>query len=284
MKTNSFANLPTDVSADMMDGSRSVFWTPARITGAFILVCLLLFAGLGPVFISTDPLHQNYNAVLVGPGVDGYLLGTDHFGRSMVSRLAHGAQLSFAMAFVTAISAAVPGILLGVLAAARSGMVERGLVALSDIILALPGLLLVLLLLAFAPGEFGPLYLGLALYLWVEFFRVARIETARVITSPSVEATRLLGFSRLYIFTRIIVPALTGPMATLFAFAMGSAIIAVSTLSAIHVGLRPPTPELGAMIVELVPYYSEAPLQILMPAIGIFLLVLGLQLMAGRKS
>ena len=284
MKTNSFANLPTDVAADMMDGSRSVFWTPARITGAFILVCLLLFAVLGPVFISTDPLHQNYNAVLVGPGVDGYLLGTDHFGRSMVSRLAHGAQLSFAMAFVTAISAAVPGILLGVLAAARGGMVERGLVALSDIILALPGLLLVLLLLAFAPGEFGPLYLGLALYLWVEFFRVARIETARVITSPSVEATRLLGFSRLYVFTRIIVPALTGPMATLFAFAMGSAIIAVSTLSAIHVGLRPPTPELGAMIVELVPYYSEAPLQILMPAIGIFLLVLGLQLMAGRKS
>ncbi|WP_217701446.1 ABC transporter permease [Thalassospira lucentensis] len=284
MKTKSFANLPTDVAADMMDGSRSVFWTPARITGAFILVCLLLFAVLGPVFISTDPLHQNYNAVLVGPGVDGYLLGTDHFGRSMVSRLAHGAQLSFAMAFVTAISAAVPGILLGVIAAARGGMVERGLVALSDIILALPGLLLVLLLLAFAPGEFGPLYLGLALYLWVEFFRVARIETARVITSPSVEATRLLGFSRLYVFTRIIVPALTGPMATLFAFAMGSAIIAVSTLSAIHVGLRPPTPELGAMIVELVPYYSEAPLQILMPAIGIFLLVLGLQLMAGRKS
>ncbi|WP_417827199.1 ABC transporter permease [Thalassospira povalilytica] len=284
MKTKSFANLPTDVAADMMDGSRSAFWTPARITGAFILVCLLLFAVLGPVLISTDPLHQNYNAVLVGPGVDGYLLGTDHFGRSMVSRLAHGAQLSFAMAFVTAISAAVPGILLGVIAAARGGMVERGLVALSDIILALPGLLLVLLLLAFAPGEFGPLYLGLALYLWVEFFRVARIETARVITSPSVEATRLLGFSRLYVFTRIIVPALTGPMATLFAFAMGSAIIAVSTLSAIHVGLRPPTPELGAMIVELVPYYSEAPLQILMPAIGIFLLVLGLQLMAGRKS
>ncbi len=73
-------------------------------------------------------------------------------------------------------------------------------------------------------------------------------------------------------------------MMTLFAFAMGSAIIAVSTLSAIHVGLRPPTPELGAMIVELMPYYSEAPLQVLMPAVVIFLLVLSLQLLAGRKS
>ncbi|RCK39968.1 ABC transporter permease [Thalassospira xiamenensis] len=280
MKTGSLAHLPAGLAEQQASG----FWTTARMAGVAIIVPLLAFAFIGPMLIDIDPLAQDYEAVLISPGDAAHILGTDHFGRSMLARLAFGAQLSFVMAFVTALTAAVPGILLGILAAARGGLIERGLVALSDIVLALPGLLLVLLLLAFAPGQFGPLYLGLALYLWVEFFRVARIETARVMTSPSVEATRLLGFGRFYIVTRIIFPALAGPMITLFAFATGSAIIAVSTLSAIHVGLRPPTPELGAMIVELMPYYSEAPLQIMMPAAAIFLLVLALQLLAGRKS
>lgn len=280
MKTASLSQLPVE----LRDGARPAFWQPVRITGAVILVLLLGFGFVGPVMVGADPLYQDYGAVLVAPGDASHWLGTDHFGRSMAARLVHGAQLSFVMAFVTAMTAAVPGILLGILAAHRGGWIERGLVALSDIVLALPGLLLVLLLMAFAPGKFGPLYLGLALYLWVEFFRVARIETARVLALPCCEATRLLGFGPLYVLGRIILPALAGPMMTLFAFAMGSAIIAVSTLSAIHVGLRPPTPELGAMIVELMPYYSEAPLQVLMPACVIFLLVLSLQLLAGRKS
>jgi len=280
MKTVSLVQMP----AGLNDGRKPGFWQPVRIAGVTILGTLLLFAFVGPLLVSTDPLFQDYAAVLIGPGDARHWLGTDHFGRSMLARLVHGAQLSFVMAFITALSAAIPGILLGILAASRGGWVERGLVALSDIVLALPGLLLVLLLLAFAPGKFGPLYLGLALYLWVEFFRVARIETARVLQLPCCEATRLLGFGPFYVLGRIVLPSLAGPMMTLFAFAMGSAIIAVSTLSAIHVGLRPPTPELGAMIVELMPYYSEAPLQVLMPAVVIFLLVLSLQLLAGRKS
>ena len=280
MKTASLVQLPVE-----LDGQNTqVFWQPVRIAGAVILVVLLLFGFVGPLIVSADPLYQDYGAVLVAPGDVSHWLGTDHFGRSMLARLVHGAQLSFVMALVTALTAAIPGIALGIVAASRGGWMERGLVALSDIVLALPGLLLVLLLMAFAPGKFGPLYLGLALYLWVEFFRVARIETARVLELPCCEAARLLGFGSFYILRRIIFPALAGPMMTLFSFAMGTAIIAVSTLSAIHVGLRPPTPELGAMIVELMPYYSEAPFQVLMPAVVIFLLVLSLQLLAGRKS
>ncbi len=71
---------------------------------------------------------------------------------------------------------------------------------------------------------------------------------------------------------------------TLAAFAMATAIIAISTLSAISVGLQPPTPELGSMIVELLPYYAEAPVHVLLPAALIVLLVLGLQLVARRSS
>lgn len=254
----------------------------SRLAGAGLLLALAAFALAGPWLVSADPATQDFSASLAPIGGQ-YLLGADHYGRSLLARLAHGARLSFGMATLTTLTAAVPGVLLGLLAAWRGGLVERGLDFLSNIVLALPGLLLVLLLLAFAPGNFGPLYLGLALTLWVEFYRVTRATTATILKQPHVEAARLLGFGPGYILRNYVVPMITPNIATLAAFAMATAIIAVSTLSAISVGLQPPTPELGSMIVELLPYYSEAPLHVLFPALLIFLLVLALQLVAQRQ-
>ncbi|MBW4656658.1 MAG: ABC transporter permease [Kaiparowitsia implicata GSE-PSE-MK54-09C] len=251
--------------------------TPSRMAGLALLGLLALFALSGPLLVSVDPSEQDFAASLAPPGSD-YLLGADHYGRSMLARLAYGARLSFGMALLTVATAAVPGILLGLLAAWRGGWLERVLDLVSTVLLALPGLLLVLILLAFAPGTFGPLYLGLALTLWIEFYRVTWVTAGGVLKQPHVEATRLLGFGTSYILRSLVLPEIRPILITLSAFAMSTAIIAISTLSAISVGLRPPTPELGAMIVELLPYYAEAPLHVLMPGILIFLLVLGLQL------
>jgi peptide/nickel transport system permease protein len=253
--------------------TRPTAWPISRRIGLGLLALLAAFALLGPVVVSADPARQDLSASLAPIGSD-FLLGADHYGRSLLARLAYGARLSFGMALLTMLSAAVPGLLLGVLAAWRGGVTERALVALSDIVLALPGLL------AFAPGHFLPLYLGLSLSLWVEFFRVARTTTARLLVEPRIEASRLLGFGTFYILRNQVLPEIAPLLLTLASFAMGTAILAISTLSAISVGLQPPTPELGSMIVELLPYYAEAPLAVLMPGILIFLLVLGLQLTA----
>lgn len=251
----------------------------ARLTGAGLLVLLGGFAIIGPVVIPVDPSAQDFGASLAPVGGD-YLLGTDHYGRSLLARLAHGARLSFGMAFLTTLAAAMPGVLLGLLAAWRGGWAEKGLELVAIVVLALPGLMLVLLLLAFSPGDYGPLFLGLALTLWVEFYRVTRATTKTVLSQPHIEAARMLGFGSRYILTHYVLPVIGPMIATLAAFAMATAIIAVSTLSAISVGLQPPTPELGSMIVELLPYFAEAPVQVLLPAGLIFLLVLGLQLLA----
>lgn len=251
--------------------------TPARAAGLVLLGLLAAFALLGPLLVTVDPTAQDLSASLAPPGAD-YLLGTDHYGRSMLARLAYSARLSFGMALLTVATAALPGIVLGLLAAWRGGWLERGLELVATVLLALPGLLLVLILLAFAPGTFAPLYLGLALTLWIEFYRVTRATAAGVLKQPHVEAARLLGFGTPYLLRRLILPEIAPILVTLAAFAMSTAIIAISTLSAISVGLRPPTPELGAMIVELLPYYAEAPLPVLMPGLLIFLLVLGVQL------
>lgn len=253
--------------------------TTGRMFGAGLLVLLACFAIIGPVLIPADPAAQDFGASLAPIGGD-FLLGADHYGRSLLARLAHGARLSFGLAFLTMLAAAVPGVLFGLAAAWNGGWTERLLELTATIVLALPGLMLVLLLLAFAPGNYGPLFLGLSLTLWVEFYRVTKATTKSVLAQPHIEAARMLGFGSRYILVNLVLPVIAPMIATLSAFAMATAIIAVSTLSAISVGLQPPTPELGSMIVELLPYYAEAPMHVLLPAALIFLLVLGLQLLA----
>lgn len=251
----------------------------ARSAGAGLLILLGGFAIAGPVVIPFDPAAQDFGASLAPIGGD-YLLGADHYGRSLLARLAHGARLSFGMAFLTMLAAAIPGVLLGLCASWKGGWTERFLELVATIVLALPGLMLVLLFLAFSPGNYGPLFLGLSLTLWVEFYRVTKATTKTVLAQPHIEAARMLGFNSGYILVHYVLPVIGPTIATLSAFAMATAIIAVSTLSAISVGLQPPTPELGSMIVELLPYYAEAPVHVLLPAALIFLLVLGLQLLA----
>ena len=230
----------------------------------------------------TDPNKQNLSNTLSGFTTTN-LLGTDHYGRDMLTRLAYATRLSFVLAFVTMFTSALLGISLGILAAYRKGPVEKILLIISDMILALPSLLLVLLLVAFSPGNFLLLYLGLSLSLWVEFFRTIRAKTQTILIQPHIEATKLLGFSFFYILQKHILPQLYSTILTLGTFAMGTAIITISTLSAISVGLKPPTAELGSMIVELMPYFDQYPILILMPSLMVVLLVLSLQLISKKN-
>ncbi len=253
-----------------------------RAVGLTLLAAIGAFAILGPVLIEADPLRQNLRAVLLPPG-DEHWLGTDHLGRSMLARLAHAARLSLGLGLMTVVTAALPGVLLGLLAAWRGGVVDRLLTAFCDGIMALPGLLLVLIVTAFAPGRFAPLYVGIALVLWVEYFRVVRAVARTRLTAPDVEAAKLLGFGGVHIVRRHLLPELVPVLATLMAFGLAATVVAISTLSFVGVGLRPPTAEWGSMMTELLPRYADAPLQVLMPGILLCLTVLGLQLIAGDE-
>ncbi|MCA3263558.1 MAG: ABC transporter permease [Telmatospirillum sp.] len=254
-----------------------------RAIGAACVGAVVLLAILGPWLIEADPLRQNLRAALRPPFGDD-LLGTDHLGRSVLARLAHAARLSVSFGAASAASAALLGTGLGLVAALRGGIVDRVAGALCDATMALPGLLLVLILAAFAPGAFWPLYLGIALALWVEFFRLVRTVARSRLMAPEVEAARLFGFGDLHIVKRHLLPHLLPALGALFAFGFGASVAAVSTLSFIGVGLRPPTPEWGNMMTELLPYYDEAPIQLLAPAGLLFATVLGLQLLAGRDT
>lgn len=254
-----------------------------RRTGLALIGLLALLALFGPVLAGHDYRNQDLMQVLAAPDA-AHLLGTDHLGRDMLARLAAAMRLSLGLALVSVLSAALPGTALGLLAAWRGGWSERVLVSLADAVLALPGLLLVLLFAAFAPGEFWPLYVGLSLALWVEYFRVVRAMSASLLAGPQVEASRLLGFGPLYIVRRHLLPELLPVIGTLMSFGAAAAVLALAALGFVGVGLRPPTPELGVMMTELLPYYAEAPWLIAAPIGVLFIFLLALVLLAGDKD
>jgi peptide/nickel transport system permease protein len=201
----------------------------------------------------------------------------------MLARLAHATRISLGFARLAALAAAVPGVALGLLAAWSGGLADRALAALADGVMALPGLLLVVLVAAFAPGEFLPLYVGLSLALWVEYFRVTRGVAASLLARPAVEAARLFGFGPWHVLRHHILPELGPMLVTLLAFSAATAVAAISALAFVGIGMRPPTPEWGSMMTELLPYHDEAPLQVLLPAILLAATILGLQLAGGRR-
>ncbi|CAX55253.1 ABC transporter, permease protein [Erwinia pyrifoliae Ep1/96] len=255
----------------------------AQRAGATLLLLLGIFAFILPLLWPQDPLRQQLMLALQWPGPDAPL-GYDHLGRSLFARLTAAIRLSLGLALIAVLSALIPGIFLGVLAAWRGGVVDRAVSLLADAFLALPGLLLVLLLTALVPDSALMLYIGISLLLWVEYFRLSRAIARPLLMSPAVQASRLLGFSPWLIFRRHLWPEMAPLVLTVAAFGAASAVMAIAALGFVSVGVRPPTPELGLMMTELLPYYEEAPYALLQPVVVVFLLVLSLLLLAGREK
>lgn len=269
------------LDASALTGRRSRRAATRRRTGLCILASVAVFSLFGPPVIGIDPARQTLADTLLPPGA-AHWLGTDVLGRSVLARLAHAARLSLGLALLAAVTAAIPGVLLGVVASWRGGRIERGLVMLADAVLSVPGLLLVLLFAALAPGRYWALYIGLSLSLWVEYFRVARAASRPVLAGDAVQASRLLGFGPGYVLRRHLLPALAPVLGTLLAFSAAQAVLALAALGFIGVGLQPPTPELGLMMIEFLPHYEEAPWLIAAPVALLMLLVLGMMLLVSE--
>ncbi|BFM48069.1 ABC transporter permease [Marinomonas sp. THO17] len=251
--------------------------------GLSILLALLAFALLGMNFSSYNIAQQDLNAILQPPSAQ-HWLGTDHFGRSMLSRMAHAVALSFALGLLCVVTSAILGTVLGVTSVWAGKRVDQALAIVVNILLALPGLVIVLLFAAIAPGSFWVLYLAISLVQWVEYFRVTRAITQNVIQSPARQSSKMMGFGTWYQFKRHIWPAIAPSVFTLAAFGGANAILTMASLGFVYVGIQPPLAELGLMTVELFPFYSEAPWVLAQPLIVIALMVLGFHLLAGKRA
>lgn len=253
------------------------------LAGLALLLLLFVLAAFGPTLSGFDAISQNLDQVRQPPS-SVHWLGTDHLGRDHFARLGVALRVSLGGALFAVALAAALGCSLGMLAAWRGGWAERLCVLLADAVMALPGLLLVLLVAALAPGNYILIYLGLALTMWVEYFRVVRAMSRSALAGSPVEASRLLGFKPLYIVHRHLLPELLPVVVTLMCFGTSAAVLAMAALGFVGVGLQPPAAELGVMLIELMPYYQEAPWLIAAPVVCLVTLLTALLLISGNRD
>ena len=245
-------------------------WRPAA------LLLVLAAWAVASLWLAQNPHNQDLTVILAAPGAT-HWLGTDHLGRDVLARLAEAVRVSLGLAVASATLAVCVGAALGLLSAWWGGWVDRACNLLADAIAAIPGLLWVLLIGALAPGQKWALYSGLVLTAWVEFFRFIRPTARGLLMGDQVQATRLLGFNSLYVLRWHIWPPLSGSLLKLWSYAVANAVLALAALGFINVGVRPPSAELGQLMIEALPYYGDAPWLLAAPVLLLAATVLVLQ-------
>ena len=239
----------------------------------FVLAAALLADWIAP----HSPVANNYRYRLGVPN-DVYPLGTDRFGRDVLSRILHGARVSLRIGFAVAMLTAVLGALVGGLAGYFRA-VDNPLMRLMDALMAFPGVLLAIAVAAFL----GPSEINVIIALTVAYTpRTARVARAAVLVireAPYIEAARALGARHGRVLLRHILPNGLTPLIVQTTFVFALAILAEAVLSFIGVGPPPPTPTFGNVIAEGRDYIREAPWISLFPGIAISIAVLGLNLL-----
>lgn len=245
--------------------------------GGALVLAMVAFAIVAPLVVPHDPVRQDLASALAAPSL-WHPLGFDHLGRDVAARVAHGAARSIGLAVLCVAGAFATGTALGLIAATSGRFPAAAIMRLADLMLAFPGILLALLFAGFFGGGIVPMLVGVKLTLWPQFARMTHSIATGQLLAPHVEAARLAGFPETTVLLRHVFPTVlrqTLPLATL---GIGTAVMSISSLGFLGLGLQPPIPEWGAMISEILPYLSEAPVQMAAPCVALVLTVLGFTL------
>ncbi|WP_462266596.1 ABC transporter permease [Mucilaginibacter sp.] len=203
-----------------------------------------------------------------------FWLGTDIYGRDLLSRLILGARVSLSVGLMAVIISLLIGITIGAAAGYYGGWLDNGLSWLMNVLWALPALLLVIAL-SFALGKgLWQIFIAVGLSMWVEVARLVRGQVISLKQAEYIEAARALGYSNLRIISRHILPNITGPVLVLASSNFAAAILLEAGLSFLGFGAQPPMPTWGSMIKEHYGYIiMDAAYLALLPGLAIMLMV-----------
>jgi peptide/nickel transport system permease protein len=246
--------------------------------GIGLLLLIALVALLAPWIAPHDPLQQNIAYRLDPPSVD-FWLGTDSYGRDVLSRLIYGARVSLLVGFVAILIAMSIGASLGILAGYIGGLVDQLIMGLVDVLLSFPTLLLGLMVAAMLGASLENLIIAIAITEIAPFVRVARAPTITLKQRDFVEAGRALGYGPLRLMGVHILPNMISDVVVLGSLWMASAIRTEASLSFIGLGVPPPAATWGGMIREGFENILDAWWLTVFPSVAILLTVLALNLL-----
>ena len=249
------------------------------VLGAVILIIVVAVAVLAPLIAPHDPDTQDLLLRLKPPGTDDHLLGTDQFGRDVLSRLIYGARVSLVAAALAVGVAALLGVPLGMLAGFGSRRADAVLSWSNDALMSVPALILALTIVAvLGPGSLTNAMLAVGIVTAPRFFRVARATTQDVRHETYIEASRAIGCTRSRILGRHVFPNAVTPLVIQVTLTLGAAIVAEASLSFLGFGVRAPTASWGSMLNDAYVNLSQAPYLVYIPGATIAIVVLAFTL------
>jgi peptide/nickel transport system permease protein len=244
-----------------------------------VVAAYVFVAVFGSMLAPFSPVDFNMTAVLKPPSW-GHPFGTDGFGRDVLSRVLTGARSILVLASLATIFGVATGSALGLVSGYRGGFVDEALMRLVDILLALPGLLLALLILTSLGSSPMNLVIAIAIVFVPKSARVARSAISPLRRLGYVEAARLRGTSWLAIVFRELLPNVRGELAVEFCLRFAYALLLISSLGFLGFGVQPPAPDWGLMISEARGLVMIAPWIVLFPALAIGFIVVAVNVLA----
>ncbi|MGV6875072.1 ABC transporter permease [Pseudochelatococcus sp. B33] len=255
-------------------------WLRPKASFSVVMLAILALCGIfAPWIAPFDPLEQDLSVAMTAPSLaGGYLFGTDHVGRDVLSRIIHGARVSLVIAIAVVSLSGVFGLLLGVVSGYFGRRVDFVIQKFVEVVWAFPPLLLAISVVAFLGQSLTILIVALALQRWIPYCRVARANALTLKEREYVLAARSLGASHSRIIFQHILPNLIQSTLVIGTFAMAAAIIAEASLSFLGLGVPPEVPTWGGMLADGRAYVSTAWWIALFPGLAIFVTVLSINM------
>jgi peptide/nickel transport system permease protein len=242
--------------------------------GLAIVAIAALAAAVGPALAPVDPSAQQLALRLAGPSA-AHPFGLDELGRDILARVLAGARISFLVGLVVVFVSASIGTLLGAVAGYFGGALDEVISRVIDTLLAFPGMLLSIALVAVLGPSLANVLLAMAVVGWVSYARLVRGQVLKAREFDYVQAARALGARTPRVLWRHVIPSAIPSVVVQATLGMAAAIIGEAALSFLGLGVQPPTPSWGTMLNGGRAHILDAPHLTLFPGLAIALLVLG---------
>lgn len=287
------SQIAPDISAAILDETapsdwrlilRKLWHLRLGVLGAGLILALVVTAVFAPLIAPADPYKQDITKRLKPPaymegGLTQHLLGTDHLGRDLLTRIIYGTRISLVVGVAAAFLQVLIGVALGLLAGYYGGKIDSAISFFVNVMLGFPFILLAMSLVAVLGPSLQNIIIALGFTGWPVFTRVSRVETNKLREREFVLAAVSLGFSTKRILVRHVLPNLLPTIIVLGTVEVARSIIRESLLSFLGLGIQPPTPSWGVMLAEgrgymLLQWWLAA-----FPGLAIFLSALGINLL-----
>ncbi len=255
------------------------FRHPTGVLGLAIVAFLIVLSILAPVIVPYDAKRdRDLRARLSPPSAERWF-GADELGRDMFTRVLHGGRISLRAGLIAVAFASVVGTLLGLVAGYTGGRLDLIVVWLMDILLAFPGILLAIAIVATLGPNLTNALIAIAITQVPIYTRIVRSVVMQVRQSEYVQAARALGSSSVRIVFLHVLPNSLAPLIVQLTLSIGTAILDVAALGFLGLGAQPPAPEWGLMIRDGFSQFLRAPWMSIFPGLAIFLAVIGFNLL-----